>query len=97
MGGVEVKNAISAMTEGEVRSRLEAIERYNAHFKDATDEKGQSLAHHMVTHRQLWNIMTREWNVDPVKFGIADPGPPDWPNEKKQTAIVIAPGDRQWD
>lgn len=34
-----MKNAISSMTDGEVRSRLEAIERYNDYFRRELDEK----------------------------------------------------------
>ncbi len=68
-------NAISAMNDGEVRSRLEAIERYNDYFRRELDEKGNPLTHHIVGPQQLWNIMTREWHVDPTKFGVQPPPP----------------------
>lgn len=90
-----MKNAISAMTQGEVKARLEGIQRYNDHFLNAVDEKGNSLAHHMVTHRQLWNIMTREWGVDPREFGIADPGPTEWP-PKKDAKPEAQGADPEW-
>lgn len=86
-----MKNAISAMTEGEVKARLEGIERYNDHFRNAVDEKGNSLAHHMVTPRQLWNIMTREWGVDPRQFGISEPPPSKWEPKKQGEQPEPAP------
>lgn len=65
----------TAITDQEVRSRLEGIQRYNDYFAVEADEKGQPLRHHIVGPRQLWNIMTREWRVDPTKFGIKEPPP----------------------
>jgi hypothetical protein len=44
-------------SDAEVRNRLEGIERYNAYFARETDEKGNSLARHMVCARELWRIM----------------------------------------
>jgi hypothetical protein len=85
----------NAMTDGEVRSRMEAIERYNAYFSREVDEKGQPLTQHIVGPRQLWNIMTREWGVDPRKFGIAEPPPIEWPPKGGLTPTVPSP-QSQW-
>lgn len=80
----------TAMPDGEVKSRLEAIERYNDYFRRETDEKGNSLKQHVVGPDELWKIMTREWGiVDPTKFGVAKPPEPCWP-PKKDGAKAVA-------
>lgn len=84
-----MKNAISAMTDGEVKARLEGIERYNEHFRNAVDEKGKSLAFHVVSPRQIRNILTREWGVDPRDFGIEEPPATKW-DPKKETQPATA-------
>lgn len=72
------------MSDNEVRSRLEGMDRYNAYFARETDEKGNPLTQHIVGPHQRWNIMTREWGVDPAKFGITEPPSRD---AKKQEVI----------
>lgn len=62
------------MKDGEVRSRLLAIEDYNTYFRRELDAQGLPLTQHIVGQRKLWRIMTREWGVDPTKFGIERPG-----------------------
>lgn len=74
------------MSDNEVRSRLEAMERYNAYFARETDEKGNPLTHQMVGQQQRWNIMTREWGVDPMKFGITKP--PEHKGDERKTVEV---------
>lgn len=73
------------MSDTEVRSRLEGMERYNAYFARETDEKGNPLTQHIVGPDERWRIMTREWGVDPTKFGITEPPPRD--AAKKQEVI----------
>lgn len=81
-----MKNAISAMTKEEVAARLEGIERYNDYFRRELDAQGQPLTQHIVGPRELWNIMTREWGVDPREFGISEPPESKWdPNHKETT------------
>lgn len=61
------------MSDEEVRNRLEGMDRYNAYFARETDEKGNPLTQHVVGDNERWNIMTREWGVDPTKFGFTKP------------------------
>lgn len=61
------------MTNTEVRNRLAAISKYNAYFATERDKDGNPLTQHIVGDRLLWRIMTREWNVDPTRFGISEP------------------------
>lgn len=78
-----MKNAISAMTPEEVAGRLESIERYNDYFRRELDAQGKPLTHHIVGPRELWNIMTREWGVDPREFGISEPPQSGWDPKKE--------------
>lgn len=81
------------MTDGEVRSRLEAIERYNDYFRRETDEKGNPLTQHIVGSTQLWNIMTREWGVeDPTKFGVSQPPPNKYSGTKPEEKTEVDHG-----
>lgn len=73
------------MSDIEVRNRLEGMEKYNAYFARETDEKGKPLTQHMVGENERWNIMTREWSVDPTRFGFTKP--PERNAAKKQEAI----------
>lgn len=73
------------MPAAEVKSRIDAINRYNAYFATELDSEGKPLTHHMVTSRALWTIMTREWGVDPKDFGITEPPPTKWNGGKDET------------
>lgn len=79
------------MSDVEVRSRLEGMERYNAYFARETDEKGKPLTQHIVSDHERWNIMTREWGVDPTRFGFAKP--PERDPNKPIVAINVADHD----
>lgn len=78
------------ISDTEVRNRLEGIAKYNAYFAREVDEKGNPLTQHIVGPRQLWNIMTREWGVDPRQFGIAEPEMAEWPPKDKGAKQEVA-------
>lgn len=75
-------------SDDEVRERLKGIARYNDYFTRELDKDGQPLTQHIVSNRQLWNIMTREWGVDPRKFGIAEPPAAKWKQAQAEPAAT---------
>lgn len=62
----------TAMPDGEVKSRLDAIERYNNYFAVELDKDGNPLTQHIVTAKHIAGFMRREWNVEPAKYGIIE-------------------------
>lgn len=79
------------MSDEEVRNRLEGMDRYNAYFARETDEKGKPLTQHIVGDNERWNIMTREWGVDPARFGFTKP--PERDTNKPAAIVTVATHD----
>lgn len=52
------------MPDAEVKARLSRIKKYNEHFAGTKE---------VVSDAQIYGFMTKEWNVDPAKYGILTP------------------------